>query len=440
MKVKTLAHADQRETTRDIFVTNRNLAPNMHPFERQREYTRALTQTKLARLFAAPFVANIVCPSGIQSLFSQPNRLVVGCDDGSVSLVNLVSKKTLFTSQAHKGFVKVCGTPQGGFISAASKLVKIWSPSHESVSLVANSTINNVDHHQSANMFATCSSAIELWDHARSTPVNTFQWGAETITHVRFNKTETNIMSSCGSDRTVILYDIRTSSPISKSVMAMQTNAICWNPMEAFNFTTANEDHNCYTFDMRNLKSALCISKGHVSAVLALDYSPTGQEFATSSYDKTIRIFNSREGKSREIYHTQRMQRFYSLTKGVGCSVYSRLQIYHVWQRRRQCPAMESTSERKTRPGKFVLIQLTNREKASFDYSNALQDRFKNMPQIRRIANHRHIPKPIAKATSKKHVMLSARKTKVENRRKHSAPGAVPYKAERKIHVLNTEE
>ena len=94
----------------------------------------------------------------------------------------------------------------------------------------------------------------------------------------------------------------------------MKTNAIAWNPMEAFNFTTASEDHNCYTFDMRKLKYSLAVSKGHVSAVMDIDYSPTGQEFVTASYDKTVRIFESRAGGSRDAYHTKRMQKAFSNT------------------------------------------------------------------------------------------------------------------------------
>lgn len=38
-------------------------------------------------------------------------------------------------------------------------------------------------------------------------------------------------------------------------------------------------------------------------------YSPTGKEFVTGSYDRTIRIFPVQSGKSREVYHTKRMQR-----------------------------------------------------------------------------------------------------------------------------------
>jgi DDB1- and CUL4-associated factor 13 len=90
--------------------------------------------------------------------------------------------------------------------------------------------------------------------------------------------------------------------------------------MEAFNFTIANEDHNCYTFDMRNLTHALSVAKDHVSAVLDIDYSPTGEEFVTGGYDKTIRIFKSRDGRSREVYHTKRMQKYVSFTLSLSGS------------------------------------------------------------------------------------------------------------------------
>ena len=39
-----------------------------------------------------------------------------------------------------------------------------------------------------------------------------------------------------------------------------------------------------------------------------VDYNPTGTEFVTGSYDKTLRIFGSANGASRDIYHTKRMQ------------------------------------------------------------------------------------------------------------------------------------
>ena len=63
--------------------------------------------------------------------------------------------------------------------------------------------------------------------------------------------------------------------------------------MEAPTFVAANEDYNVYAFDMRQLKRPTNVHMGHVSAVTCVDYAPTGREFVTGSYDKTVRIFQA---------------------------------------------------------------------------------------------------------------------------------------------------
>lgn len=50
---------------------------------------------------------------------------------------------------------------------------------------------------------------------------------------------------------------------------------------------------------MRNLEQPVNVHIDHVGAVLSVDYSPTGQEFVTGSFDKTIRIFPRDRSKSR---------------------------------------------------------------------------------------------------------------------------------------------
>lgn len=93
----------------------------------------------------------------------------------------------------------------------------------------------------------------------------------------------------------------------------MKSNAIAWNPMEAFNFAVANDDSNCYSFDMRKLSRAIGVHKDHTGAVLDIDFSPTGREFVTGGFDKTLRIFSYNGNSSREVYHTKRMQRIFAV-------------------------------------------------------------------------------------------------------------------------------
>jgi WD repeat and SOF domain-containing protein 1 len=46
---------------------------------------------------------------------------------------------------------------------------------------------------------------------------------------------------------------------------------------------------------MRNLTSPLNVHSDHVSAVIDVDYSPTGKEFVSASYDKTVRLYDARQ-------------------------------------------------------------------------------------------------------------------------------------------------
>ena len=135
---------------------------------------------------------------------------------------------------------------------------------------------------------------------------------------------EADVMATAGSDRSIALYDLRTSTPIRKLIMQTKTNSISWNPMEAFNFTAANEDCCLYTYDMRKLQSASCVHKDFVSAVMDVDYSPTGREFVAGSYDRSVRIFSHNGGHSKEVYHTKRMQRIFAVRfSGDGSYVFS---------------------------------------------------------------------------------------------------------------------
>ena len=55
----------------------RNLDPAQHPFERAREYTRALNAVKMERMFAAPFIAQLGegHVDGVYSMAKDPGSL-----------------------------------------------------------------------------------------------------------------------------------------------------------------------------------------------------------------------------------------------------------------------------------------------------------------------------------------------------------------------------
>ncbi|XP_059026540.1 DDB1- and CUL4-associated factor 13-like [Mustela lutreola] len=248
-------------------------------------------------------------------------------------------------------------------------------------------------------------------------------WGFDSISSVKFNPIETFLLGSCASDRNIVLYDMRKATPLKKVILDMRTNTICWNPMEAFVFTAANEDYNLYTFDMRALDTPVMVHMDHVSAVLDVDYSPTGKEFVSASFDKSIRIFPVDTSRSREVYHTKRMQhvicvKWTSDSKYIMCG--SDEMNIRLWK--------ANASEK--------LGVLTSREKAAKDYNQKLKEKFQHDPHIKCIARHRHLPKSIYSQIQEQRIMKEARQRKEVNRLKHSKPGSVAIVSEKKKHVV----
>ncbi|XP_049268702.1 DDB1- and CUL4-associated factor 13 isoform X2 [Rhipicephalus sanguineus] len=393
MKVKVLSRNPDdylRETKHDIHKVQRNFDPSLHPFEVCREYTRALNAVKLDKIFARPFLGSLDGHrDGVQVLQKHPRflaQLFSGACDGEVKVWNLAERKCVRTLQAHQGMVRGITFPGDGqrFITVGDdKNIKTWRAESPS-------------------------------------------WG-EPDEPVHTILTRVNVMASASSDRSIVLYDTRESQPLRRVFLEMRSNTVCWNPMEAFIFTCANEDYNLYTFDMRKLKSAINVHMDHVSAVMDVDYSPTGKEFVSGSYDKTVRIFTTDHGHSREVYHTKRMQR-------LSCVLWSLDNRYIV----------TGSDEMNIRLWKAYASQklgmLSHREQMAFQYQDKLKERFRQHPQVRRIARHRHVPKHIHNAQKEKQAMLASQKRKEANRRAHSRPGTVPYKAERTKHIINEEQ
>lgn len=444
MKVKILSRNPDnylRETKRDIHKVPRNYDPSLHPFESSREYVRALNATKLERVFAKPFLGSLDGHrDGVHCMAKHPTRLSLlasGSCDGEIRLWDLSRRQCLSAVQAHDGFVQgLCAIPDGsGFISCGTdQAVKIWTASEEGiispepvVTLLGKTVFQQCDHSYHGNVFATSGQQVDIWERDRAEPVRSFTWGVDSVHAVKFNPIETQLLAGCAADRSILLYDMRGSAPLRKVILKLRSNAIAWNPMEAFIFTVANEDYNLYTFDMRRLSMPLNIHKDHVSAVMDVDYSPTGTEIVSGSFDKTVRIFPCDKPRSRDVYHTKRMQRIsvvkWSLDNKYILSGSMEMNI-RVWKAR--------ASEK--------LGVLKPRERMAMNYNEKLKEKFSHHPQVRRIARHRHVPKMIYNAQKELRQISESQKRKEANRRAHSKPGAVPFIPEKKSKVVSEKE
>jgi WD repeat and SOF domain-containing protein 1 len=432
--------------------TARNLDPALHPFARAREYVRAVNATKLERVFAAPFITQLGRghEDGVYAFAKDPNsleRFASGSGDGVVKVWDLSDQSEIWRTQAHSGIVKsmawtrdrkllscsndkaikyavptMCQTPIFLYLRMAvfrhllTTDRRLYSPydtpsnSAPSATYFGSSGFTSISHHRSLPTFAASSSVISIYDLSRpsSSPSEVLSPNSSgTINAVSFNQVETSILASCDLDRAVCLYDLRTSSQISKATLSLSANTISWNPMEAFNFAVGSEDHNIYIFDMRNLSRSLNILKDHVAAVMCVDFSPTGEELVSASYDRTIRLWNRASGHSRDVYHTKRMQR-------VFCAAYTPDSKY----------VLSGSDDGNIRLWRAHASERSGiksaRQRQKLEYDAALIERYKHMPEIKRIHRHRHVPKQVKKAGEIKREEIKAIQRRAENRRKHS--------------------
>ncbi|CAI0394126.1 unnamed protein product [Linum tenue] len=492
-----------RERSQDLQRVFRNFDPKLRPQEKAVEYVRALNAAKLEKIFARPFIGAMDGHiDAISCMAKNPNFLkgiFSGSMDGDIRLWDIasrargslsgtkgmtlitlceihlmmdayftflypklhrtcgLSRKTVCQFPGHQGAVRglTASTDGSTLISCGTDCtVRIWSvpvaatlesdhasnkPIEANAVYVGKNAYWAVDHQWGGDLFATTGARVEIWNHNRSQPVNTFEWGTDTVISVRFNPGEPNLLATSASDRSIALYDLRMSTPARKLIMQTRTNSIAWNPMEPLNFTTANEDCSCYSYDARKLDEAKCVHKDHVSAVqeiynlvypyfsMDIDYSPTGREFVTGSYDRTVRIFPYNGGHSREIYHTKRMQR-------VFCVKFSSDASYII-------SGSDDTNLRlwKAKASEQMGVLLP-REQKKHEYQEAVKNRYKHLPEVKRIVRHRHLPRPIYKAKELRRMVIDAEKKKEERRKAHSTPGSIVTESVRKRRIIREVE
>jgi len=453
MKVKALSRSKasvERECVGDLRKHARNLDPVYHPMQRPREMARAVTSAKMERMFANPLVGNFgnghqdaVYHTAVSRKSLLP--LLSGCADGTVNLWDMPTRTCVSTLNAHTQAVKglVFGIDQDFYSCSQDGTVRRFSipevlsgngsggtESNLNGGFVntwrVDGSFQSIDHTwNSERQFVTASdSAVQLWTPERSTPIQSHNdlWGsADTVNVVRFHPSEPQLIANCSMDRGIGLHDLRTASAMKKTILKMRSNDLQWNPMEPLNFVVGNEDYNAYTFDMRNLSQPTHIYKGHTSSVMSVSWAPTGREFVTGSYDRTVRLFNlrNRNGHARDIYHTKRMQRVFTVN-------YTMDNSYII-------TGSDDTNVRLWKARSHEKLgQLTPREETAMNYRQSLIEKYKHLPNVRKIHRSRKVPKTITKQTKQAIIMKESAERKQGNRIKHSKPGTYSFESDKK--------
>lgn len=436
MKIQVLSRSDaewsgRTDGTPNVARGSKNPSPALHAPQRPLDLQRAVTAAKVTRTLARPFLFSC-SPSHIDGVYalarsrSELPLFASASADGEIRLWDIPTRSPRFhLTPSPPAFVRGITFSHDSdriLFCTDAKVVYSANVSSDYASnpeLVKSLTTYRCNAGPPASIsanyakaqFATASSTVQIWDESRSTPFCSLSVASDSIHCVRFNPVEPHLVASAASDRSIVFYDIRANVPVRRLVLSHRTNDLSWNPLEAMTVVSASDDHNCYTYDLRRLSAsgARFVHKDHTSAVMTVDFSPTGQEFVTGSYDKTIRIFRGSANRSREIYHTKRMQRVfavrYSLDGGYVVSGSDDGDV-RVWKSDRSRP----------------LKPLFHDERQKILVAEKLIDRYRHIDDVRKIAMKRHVPAHVKTMQVTKSIMRKSQKRKDENVRAHSRP------------------
>jgi WD repeat and SOF domain-containing protein 1 len=191
MKVRTISRTEEdycRKSTLDITKVHRNRDPALHPFDRSREYAKAVVATKLDKVFAKPFIGaldghidGVFCMSTVRN---KVTPLVSGACDGEVRVWDLARRSCAWSTVAHTGFVRGVTTDAQGktfFSCGDDKTIKQWALAQESGesieplnTITCSTSLKGIDHHWTDGQFATGGDAVCVWDNTRSTPLHRY--------------------------------------------------------------------------------------------------------------------------------------------------------------------------------------------------------------------------------------------------------------------------
>lgn len=429
VKVKTICRVPEeitREGGNDIYKVFKNPDSILHPLQQAREYKRALNAAKLEKIFAKPFISalsehtdSVFCLSRSDKYLS---LLVSGSANGEVKLWDLSKMQCKASYPAHTGSTTGLAFREDKFMSSGQDgIINMWTLTNaKQESFKSAMGLQGIDMSWKESFFATCGhDGVELWDMHRSSPISQFQWGSDTNNKVKFNPSENHLLCSISNDRSVMICDTRTNLAVANFKLQLKSNDLAWNPREPINFVLANEDGNLYAFDLRKLSEANKIFKDHVNSVTSVSFSPTGKEFVSGSFDKTVRIFDIRDGRSREVYHTRRMQWIYSVEfSGDGKFVMTGSDDTNIriWKSQSHVP----------------LKVLLPKEQEAMNYREKLKKKYQFVPEIRRLIKHRHLPRYLFRQKKIKQIQKESAFRKEKNRQSHTKPENIQLIPEKK--------
>ena len=201
----------KRRTNTEIEKVYRNTNPKLHPFQKAREYIRALNAVKLEKIFSKPFLYSLSQPTDCIKVMSKNTKnlgeFASGGFDGQLIIWELPKRKPIFNIKTSHNMIKglsysnnaedilTCGDDNviNFFNKANLYAQKEAFQTLHATSILENTPdvfpreyrpissynvegfLENIDHSFNEKLFATSGDCISIWNYERNTPLHKFK-------------------------------------------------------------------------------------------------------------------------------------------------------------------------------------------------------------------------------------------------------------------------
>ncbi|XP_034943967.1 E3 ubiquitin-protein ligase COP1-like isoform X1 [Chelonus insularis] len=169
--------------------------------------------------------------------------------------------------------------------------VDIHYPCVEMVSSSKISCVSWNSYHKGMLASSDYEGTVTVWDASTGQRTKAFQEHEKRCWSVDFNDVDTRLIASGSDDARVKLWSLNMDHSVASLEAKANVCCVKFNPRSSCHLAFGSADHCVHYYDLRNMREALCIFKGHRKAVSYVKFI-NKEEIVSASTDSQLKVWN----------------------------------------------------------------------------------------------------------------------------------------------------
>lgn len=170
-------------------------------------------------------------------------------------------------------------------------IVDIHYPCVEMVSSSKISCVSWNSYHKSMLASSDYEGTVTVWDATTGQRAKAFHEHEKRCWSVDFNDVDARLIASGSDDARVKLWSLNIDHSVASLEAKANVCCVKFNPRSSCHLAFGSADHCVHYYDLRNMKEALCVFKGHRKAVSYVKFI-NKEEIVSASTDSQLKMWN----------------------------------------------------------------------------------------------------------------------------------------------------